>query len=149
MTYETRQAYAEICAVLEYMPNEYVIKIPEKIIKLFQTEKLENYEPNINKSNPLDKNYLSKKTMVLIAMLNYQYWCPNKKVKDELYKQYLSNNHKYEKEIQGKYNTDNLFKNKKTEKIETQEEIQALVEYKEKNFIQKLFDKIKSVFRKK
>ena len=30
-----------------------------------------------------------------------------------LYKQYLSNNEKYEKEIREKYNTDNLFKNKK------------------------------------
>ena len=80
MTFETRQAYSEVCAVLEYMPDEYVKKIPEKIIKLFQSEKLEDYEVNINKSNPLDKNYLSPKTMVLIAMLNYQYWCPNKKV---------------------------------------------------------------------
>ena len=148
MTYETRQAYAEICAVLDCMPNEYITKIPERIIKLFQIEKLENYEVNINKSNPLDKNYLSKKTMVLIAMLNYQYWCPNKKVKDELYEQYLSNNEKYEKEIQEKYNSDNLFQNNKTEKIEIQEEIQALIEYKEKNIIQKIFDKIKRIFIK-
>lgn len=148
MTYETRQAYAEICAVLDCMPNEYVIKIPKKIIELFQTEKLENYEVNINKSNPLDKNYLSKKTMVLIAMLNYQYWCPNKKVKDELYEKYLSNNEKYEKEIQEKYNSDNLFQDNKTEKIEIQEEIQALIEYKEKNIIQKIFDKIKRIFIK-
>lgn len=42
------------------------------------------------------KSYLSKKTMVLIAMLNYYYWCPNK---DDLYKMYLNNNEKYEKEI--------------------------------------------------
>lgn len=149
MTFETRQAYSEVCAVLKYMPDEYVKKIPEKIIKLFQSEKLEDYEVNINKSNPLDKNYLSKKTMVLIAMLNYQYWCPNKKVKNELYKQYLSNNEKYENEIREKYNTDNLFKNKETEEIEIKEEPQALVEYKEKTFIQKIFDKIKSLFKRK
>lgn len=148
MTFETRQAYTEVCAVLEYMPDEYVKKIPEKIIKLFQSEKLEDYEVNINKSNPLDKNYLSPKTMVLIAMLNYQYWCPNKKIKNELYKQYLSNNEKYEKEIQEKYNPDNLFKNKKTEDIKVNEETQALVQYKEKNFIQRIFDKIKSIFKR-
>ncbi len=147
MTFETRQAYSEVCTVLEYMPNEYVKKIPEKIIKLFQSEKLEDYQVNINKSNPLDKNYLSKKTMVLIAMINYQYWCPNKKVKNDLYKQYLSNNEKYENEIREKYNTDNLFKNKKTEEIEVQEEVHALVEYKEKTFIQKVWNKIKSIFK--
>lgn len=149
MTFETRQAYSEVCAVLKYMPDEYVKKIPEKIIKLFQSEKLEDYEVNINKSNPLDKNYLSKKTMVLIAMLNYQYWCPNKKVKNELYKQYLSNNKKYEEEIREKYSTDDLFKNKRTEEIEIKEETHELIEYKERTFIQKIFDKIKSFFKRR
>lgn len=149
MTFETRQAYSEVCAVLEYMPDEYVKKIPEKIIKLFQSEKLENHEVNINKSNPLDKNYLSKKTMVLIAMLNYQYWCPNKKVKNDLYKQYLSNNEKYQKEIEEKYSTDNLFKNKRTEEFTDKQDTQALVEYKKKTFIQKLLDRIKNIFKRK
>lgn len=148
MTYETRQAYAEICTVLQYMPDEYVKKIPERIIKLFQTEKLENYEVNINKSNPLDKNYLSRETMVIIAMLNYQYWCPNQKVKKDLNKIYNSNNEKYQKEIEERYNTDNLFKNRRTEEKEVKEESQALVEYKEKTFIQRIFDKIKRIFKR-
>ena len=45
-----------------------------------------------------------------------------------------------------KYNTDNIFKNKKnySENIENNISTEtAIVEYKEKNFIQKLFDKIK------
>ena len=42
MTYETKQAYSEVCAVLENMPNEYISKIPKKIIKLFETERLTN-----------------------------------------------------------------------------------------------------------
>lgn len=148
MTYETRKAYSEICTVLEYMPNEYVSKIPEKIIKLFQTEKLENYKVNINKSNPLDKNYLSKKTMVLIAMLNYRYWCPNKKVKDVLYKTYLANNEKYQKEMEEKYSVDNLFKNKKNvAQIEPKEESVAIVEYKESIF-RRIINKIKGIFHR-
>lgn len=147
MTYETKQAYSEICTVLEYLPDEYVKKIPEKIIKLFQNEKLKNYEVNINKTNPLDKNNLSKKTMVLIAILNYHYWCPNKKVKEELYKQYLLNNEKYEKEIKEKYNTDNLFKNKRTDNVTINENSKALIEFKEKNFLQKVFEKIKNFLR--
>ena len=149
MNYETRQAYSEICTVLEYMPNEYVAKIPEKIIKLFQSEKLENYEVNINKSNPLDKNYLSKKTMVLIAMLNYQYWCPNKKVKDTLFKTYSANNEKYQKEMEDKYSVDNLFKNKKNvAQIEQKEESVAMVEYKESIF-RKITNKIKQTLFKR
>jgi len=145
MTFETRQAYSEVYTVLQNMPVEYVKKIPKKILKLFETEKLDNYEVNINKSNPIDKNYLSKNAMALIAILNYQYWCPNKKVKNDLYMQYLSNNEKYEKDIQEKYNTDNLFKNKRNEQIK--EENQELVECKERSFIQRILDKFKSIFK--
>lgn len=146
MTFETRQAYTEVCEVLQYMPDEYVKKIPEKVIKLFETEKLENYEVNINKSNTLDKNYLSKETMVLIAMLNYQYWCPNKKVKNDLYNMYLSNNEKYQKEIEEKYNHDNLFKKKDNElKVEEKQ----LIVYDNRKWHQKIFESIKKILKRK
>lgn len=145
MTYETRQAYAEVCEVLQYMPDEYVKKIPEKVIKLFETEKLENYEVNINKSNPLDKNYLSKETIVLIAMLNYQYWCPNKKVKNDLYNMYLSNNEKYQKEIDEKYNPDNLFK-KKNNGLKVEEK--QLIIYDNKKWYQKVWEFVGKFFKK-
>ena len=148
MTYETKQAYSEVCAVLENMPNEYISKIPKKIIKLFETERLTKYEPNINKSNPLDKNKLSKKAMVIIAMLNYKYWCPNKKVKDDLYKTYLSNNDKYQKEIEKKYSVDNLFKNKNNiTQVYNEGENVAMVEYKESVF-KRIINKIKNIFHK-
>ena len=138
MTYETKQAYSEVCRVLENMPNEYVSKVPKKIIELFKTERLANYEPNISKLNPLDKNNLSKKAIVIIAMLNYQYWCPNKKVKDELYK----------KEIEEKYSVDNLFKNKtNVTQIEQKEESVAMVEYKESIF-RRIINKIKEIFHR-
>lgn len=148
MTYETKQAYSEVCAVLENMPNEYISKIPKKIIKLFETERLANYESNINKSNPLDKNNLSKKAMVVIAMLNYQYWCPNKKVKDDLYKTYLSNNDKYQREMEKKYSVDNLFKNKNNiTQVDNEGENVAMVEYKESVF-RRIINKIKNIFYK-
>lgn len=148
MTFETRQAYTELCAVLEYMPDEYVKKVPEKIIKIFQTEKLVDYEPNINKQNPLEKNCLSKKTMILTAMINYQYWCPNKKVKDDLYKIYLSNNDKYQKAIEEKYANDNLFENKNNMKrVEQIEKNITMIEYKESVF-KIIINKIKSMFNR-
>ena len=146
MTYEIKQAYSEICTVLEYMPNEYVEKIPKKIINIFQSNKLENYEPKINKENPLDKAYLSKKAMALIAMLNYSYWCPNNKRKEELYKMYLANDKKYEEELREKYNPDNMFKKKEEKAIPIQneqiEQETAMVEYKES-----IFTRIKNWFK--
>jgi len=148
MTFETKKAYTEMYVLLQYLPDEYVKKIPKRIIELFQTEKLENYEVTINKKNPLDKDFLSKKTMVLITILNYQYWCPNKKVKDDLYNMYLSNNKKYQREMEEKYNIDKLFKNIKKEELSIKEPTKALIEYKKRNFMQRLFDKIKNILKR-
>ena len=57
-----------------------------------------------------------------------------------------------EQEAREKYNPDNLFKNSKvkTQNFEntTITEETAIVEYKEKNFIQKIFDKIRNLFKK-
>lgn len=144
MTYETKQAYTEICDILQYMPEEYVKKIPKKLINLFESGKLPNYTSNINKSNFIDKNSLSPKTLTLIAMLNYQYWCPNKKQKDNLFKIYSSNNEKYQRELEEKYNVDKLFE-KRTKNI-SQDSV-AMIEYKESIFI-KLRRLLKNIFHK-
>ena len=57
----------------------------------------------------------------------------------------------FEQELREKYNQDNIFKNKNNSTERIQDSIStetAIVEYKEKNFIQKLFDKIKHLFRR-
>lgn len=149
MTVETRQAYSEICTILKYLPQEYVKKVPSRLIELFESQKQENYVVNIDESNPLDKNNLSKKTMVIIAMLNYQYWCPNKKQKDNLFKIYSSNNKKYEEEISEKYSIDKIFESRKnTYSTEAVEKSVSLVEYKEQRWYEKLFAKILKIFKK-
>lgn len=149
MTFETRQAYTEVCEVLQYMPDEYVKKIPEKLVKLFQNGKLDSYKVKIDESNPLDKSCLSKEAIVIIAILNYQYWCPNAKIKNNLYQMYLSNNEKYQKEIREKYNPDNLFKKKEKDKkpSESIEEL-SMVEYKKQSFLQKILGKIAKFFKR-
>ena len=51
-----------------------------------------------------------------------------------------------------KYNPDNIFKTRRIIQKNIEDNIStetAIVEYKEKNFIQKLFDKIKHLFRRK
>ena len=58
----------------------------------------------------------------------------------------------FEQELRKKYNPDNLFKNRKNSLENITDDIAietTIVEYKEKNFIQKLFDKIKHLFIKK
>ncbi len=109
MNYEMRQAYTEVYQVLENMPHEYLNKIPLKILEILREEKLQDYKININKENPVDKTKLSKQTMTILAIFNYCYWCPNIKVKNDLYRIYLKNEGNITKEIQE--NLYNLFKN--------------------------------------
>ena len=57
----------------------------------------------------------------------------------------------FEKDLREKYNPDDIFKNrKKTQNVFENNNLEenAIIEYKEKNFIQKLFEKIKYLFKR-
>ena len=51
------------------------------------------------------------------------------------------------KEKREKYNTNNIFKNKKAENIENSSETFAMIEYKE-TVINRIINKVKKLFRK-
>lgn len=142
------RAYAEVDTILSLMEKKNIDKIPKKLIELFKSEKMENYSPNIQPYIPLTEQNLQSKTLALLAMLNLHYWCESETEKQELIKLYADNDKKREEELRNKYNPDNLFKNKKIETIEKEENTE-LIEYKEENFFKKVLNKIMSLFRKK
>ena len=113
MTYEMQKAYAEVYEILHQMPQEYMRKIPKKILEMLEKEKLKNYEMELNKENLVDASRLTKTTMTILAMFQYQYWCQNKEMKQKLYQTYLKNEEIYQKELREKYNPSELFKEKK------------------------------------
>lgn len=147
---QTRKAYTEILEVLKYIPKEYLSKTPKQILEVFEREKLENYTVKINKQKPIDKNYLQKETLAIIAMLNLQYWCTNEELKKKLYEQYSNNEEKYQQELSQKYNINNIFEKRKiviSNKV-NQNNISnelSLINYK-KSIFRTIFDKIKNFF---
>lgn len=142
------RAYAEVDKILSFMETKYVEKVPKKMREMFKNEKLQGYEPNIDKNVPLEEQQLERKTLAILAMLNLNYWCENEEEKQELIRAYSNNDKKRNEKIRQKYNPDNIFKNKNKEREVEQiaEEITAVVEYKKENFIQKLLNKIKKLF---
>ena len=144
------KAYAEVDKILSFMEIKYVEKVPQKMREMFKNEKLQGYEPNIDKNIPLEEQQLERKTLAILAMLNLNYWCENQEEKQELLRAYSDNDKKREEELREKYNPDNIFKNKNKEQDAEQEtdKITSVVEYKEKNLIKKLLDKIKRLFRR-
>lgn len=152
MEYIAKEVCTEISTIIKYMPKEYQNKIPTNVMEFFEKNKTNNYKVNINPNNIFDKSNIKEETLAIIAMLNIKYWCPNENLKKQLIKKYDENEKQYQREIRETYNTDNLFKNRNnsqlyTDRVSTEET--AIVEYKEKNFLQRLFEKIKNLFKKK
>lgn len=152
MEYVAKEVCTELSTIIKYMPIEYQNKIPTNVMDFFEKNKTNTYKVNINPNNIFDKSNIKKETLAIIAMLNIKYWCPNENLKKQLIKKYNENEKQYQQKIKEAYNPDNLFRNKNINKfnmdrISTEET--AIVEYKEKNFLQKIFDKIKYLFKKK
>ena len=143
------KAYSEVLEILSYMEQKYIDMIPKKLLDLFNAEKDKNYKININPKIPLTEQKLQRKTLALLAMLNLHYWCESEEEKQELLKLYAENDKKKEEELREKYNPDNLFKKKETNKSVENERNTALIEYKEENFFKKVLNKIMSLFRKR
>lgn len=144
----TRQAYSEIDEFLDLLSPERRNKIPQKLQQLFKNEKDKNYIKGINPNVSIKEQALKEETLSIIALLNLQYWCDNAAEKERLEKIYSDNEKKYQNMLQEKYNPDNIFKNKQSQNLVENDEEISLVPIKEKNFILKLFDKIKNMFKK-
>ena len=151
MNIETRQAYSEVNNFLEVIDKEMSDKIPKKLRNYFKREMDKDYIPKINPEIPIKSQNLRRKTIAIISGLNLQYWC-NEEEKQKLLQIYSNNEKNYQAELREKYNPDNLFKKQKNyvQNLEnnTITEETTIVEYKEKNFLQKIFDKIKRLFKK-
>ena len=117
---------------------------------LFKNEKSKNYEPKIDPNIPLGQQNLQRKTLAILALLNINYWCESEEEKQELLKSYAENDSIREKKLRERYNPDNIFsKNDKNKEIEeVADNVTKLVKYKKENFIKKLLNKIKKLFRK-
>lgn len=142
-------AYSEVCTILNMLEDEYKERVPKNVMDFFEEERDKEYNPIIDVNIPLEKQNLKRKTLVLIAILNLNYWCDSEEEKQEILDSFAKNEELKrikEKELTENYNINNLFK--KIENNENKTEV-SLIEYKKQNFIQKIILKIKSLFRRK
>jgi len=143
-----RDAFSEVEQIISLMPESLSNKIPLRFKNIISSEKSKTYNPKIQE--PFEDCKILEETTIILAIIYRDFICDE----DERKKLKIRDSEKlkqYEEELKEKYNPDNLFKNKQNytpdSGIECQET--ALVEVKEKNFLQKLFEKIKYLFTKK
>ena len=104
-------AYAEILEILDYMEEEYVNKIPQKLIRVIKENALDTYERHLDANVPLEEQEISEKTTAILAMLMLNYWCESPEQKQELTDMFNENERKYQEELQRKYDPNNIFNN--------------------------------------
>lgn len=136
----------EVSVILNHLNKSDYNKIPKEIIETIEKNKDIEYVWNYDETKELKNQNVSKDTIAILSYINMQYLL-NEEQKIAVQEIFNENQKKIENIKKEKYNADNLFKNIRNEKNEVEKETQALVAYKERNFIEKLFDKIKSILK--
>ena len=139
------EALAEVDVIIQMMPKEENLKIPNGFKNFIKSRKSNDYIPNIKKDIPLYQQDLKKDTKTICSLIYRSYLCS----KDR--KMELENNDRTillqkEQELREKYNPDNLFKKHslKQEENVIMNEV-SMVEYKEPLF-KRFINKIKNIF---
>ena len=138
-------AYSEIYEILNLMEDEDKERVPQEVRDFFEEQRMKEYKPNIRTDIPLTEQNLKRETVVLLTILVVNYWCDSEEEKQSFIDE-LEKNEKIKKELQEKYNPDNLFKNrKKTKEDVVMEQVEnvEMIQYKEN-----LFTKLKKWFEK-
>lgn len=142
------EAATEVLQILERTEIESVNKIPKKFIEFLEKNKSKTYNPKFDWTRPIKELNLKPKTEALLGIIYLKYWA-NEEEKIAFTKRVKENEERYQEELKEKYSAENLFKNKETaiEKQKVEEKVQLTVVHN-KNFIQKIIEKIKNIFRR-
>lgn len=152
MNTEMQMIYSEVYSILGMLGEEYTNKLPKSLYNLIKDSKSENYNP-IYSYEDLKTNKVQKKSLAIIALLHFNYWCESEEEKAELKKIFSENEEKYQSELREKYNPDNIFNNRNNvdQTIQDKEIISevpdtVIAKYKE-SFFKKILNKIKGIFK--
>ena len=158
MVITTKKMYSEVYGILKALGEKYINKLPKTVLKVITECKEENYNPEYSMSIPLKEQDINRKSLAMIALFHYNYWCEKEEERKKLKNMLETNEEKHQKEMQEKYSNDKIF-NKATTKIEEEtisekvdkfvessnQSTANIVEYKQ-SFFNKIIDKIKKWF---
>ena len=136
------KAYKEVLEIIKYLPKEEYERIPKEKIEFFEKNCDKEYNFIFNISKTLEEQEFLRETNAIIVTLFRDYFATDTQ-KEKLERILVENEQKYQEELRKKYNPDDIFK--KQEKVYQKpienEDIQ-MIEVKEENMLQKIFNKI-------
>lgn len=90
---ETMMAYSEIWKIINLLEDSYASRIPHQVKAFFEEERLKDYEPEIDVDTSLTEQNLQRKTIVLLAFLNVNYWCNTEEERVFFLREMAKNDH--------------------------------------------------------
>lgn len=136
----------QVSEILKYLKPNLEARIPLKYKSYFENNKSKEFEWNIDKSIPLEKQDLLPTAKEILTFLYMNCICDEEE-KMSLQKTLNENEIQYQNELKEKYNPDNIFKNKQvntTAEIVKEKDV-SIAEYKE-SLITRIIKKIKLFF---
>ena len=158
MVITTKEMYSEVYGILKALGDKYIDKLPKTVLKVITESKEENYNPEYSMSIPLKEQDINRKSLAMIALFHYNYWCETEEERKKFKNMLETNEEKHQKEMKEKYSNDKIFNNATTkieeetisEKVDrfleaSNQSTANIVEYKQ-SFFNKIIDKIKQWF---
>lgn len=146
MNNELSEACSEVLIILNNTSREDVKKIPDKFLKFLLENKSTEYIPNLVINPDINKVNLKPKSKALLGLIYKKYWCNSKEANE--FDIILHNNQvrEEEKKIQ-KYGID-VFSNTNSDNIiKSESSKQELSNIKEENYLKRIFNWLKSIFK--
>lgn len=145
-----QEAFVEVEEILKIMPVELSKKIPMKFRKIIIENQSPDYKVIIQE--PLEQQKLKKETLVILGLIYRDFLCDEQE-RNELKLQDAQELEKIEKELQQKYDIQNVFdarkENRKKQEVSEDDYSTSLTLYEEPTFLKRLFNIIKGIFKKK
>ncbi len=153
------KAYKEAYVILNYMPKEDYDRVPKDVITMLEQNMDKEYEYDLDKTIPFEEQKMLKQTKELLAIFFRDYWA-NEEQKAKIEKKFKEDIARAEEKKKEKYNSNEIFKKETrgTQKIEENTESgenveepkdKSLIENNKKKWYNRVFDFIKSIFKKK
>lgn len=134
----------EVVSVLNYMEQDLVKKIPIKFLDFLKNlAKDSNKKINIDLNKSLLEQNISEESKDLIGLIYYNYLVDENE-KKQILKIWSNNERKYQKNLENKYNLDNIFKIN----LENENNSELPVVIKKEKLIDKIIKFIKNIFAK-
>ena len=147
---EYYNALAEVADILKHIKKEERDMVPTSFIEFIEANKSKTYDVNLDYTQEISKMKLNEKTKALLSYMYIKYWA-NEEEKNKFISKAKENDIKYEQEQKEKYDIDKIFDSRKNNNDlnEKVNEIQNLPDkVVNKNFFQKILEKIKRLFIK-